>query len=249
MESVVQLIVLGIAGVAVGIVNTLAGGGSVISLSLLMFFGLDANVANGTNRIAIVFQSVAGIKKFSDSKKLDLPKGWQFAIPALVGSLAGAWVATDINKQFFEYLLLAVMVLMVALMFVNPDQWLEGNLNKQARPSRWLSWVIYVAIGFYGGFIQVGIGYFLLAALVLQSGYDLVRANALKVFITFLYAPFALVIFIWHNQVDWLLGLVLAVGTFAGGWIGARMAVKKGAAFIRWVIVAVVALTVIKTIF
>lgn len=243
------MVVLGVAGIAVGIVNTLAGGGSVISLSLLMFFGLDANVANGTNRIAIVFQTAAGIKKFSDSKKLDLPKGWQFAVPALIGSLAGAWIATDINKQLFEYLLLTVMVLMVVLMFINPDQWLEGNLSRQGRQSRWLTGAIYLAIGFYGGFVQVGIGYFLLAALVLQSGYDLVRANALKVFITFLYAPFALLIFVWHNQVDWVFGLVLAAGTFAGGWIGARMAVKKGAAFIRWVIVAIVALTVIKTIF
>lgn len=246
MGLTLQLVILGLAGIVVGIINTLAGGGSIISLSLLMFFGLDANLANGTNRVAIVFQTMAGVKKFSDSRKLDLPRGWHFALPALAGSLVGAWVATDINKQLFEYLLLGVMVMMVALMFLNPEQWLTGNETKnRLRPDR-KSWLIFTCIGFYGGFVQVGIGYFLLAGLVLQSGYELVKANALKVFITFLYSPFALLIFIWHNQVNWLYGIVLAMGTFAGGWLGARMAVKKGASFIRWVIVAVVVLTIVK---
>jgi len=247
MGLTLQLVVLGLAGIVVGIINTLAGGGSIISLSLLMFFGLDANLANGTNRIAIVFQTMAGVKKFNDSRKLDLPRGWHFALPALAGSLVGAWVATDINKQLFEYLLLGVMVMMVALMFLNPGQWLTGNEPKNRLKPGWKSWLIFACIGFYGGFVQVGIGYFLLAGLVLQSGYELVKANALKVFITFLYSPFALLIFVWHNQVNWLYGIVLAIGTFAGGWLGARMAVKKGASFIRWVIVAVVVLTIVKT--
>lgn len=246
MEILLQLIVLGVAGIAVGIINTLAGGGSVISLSLLMFFGLDANIANGTNRVAIVFQTMAGVKKFSDNRHLALPRGWHFAIPALVGSMAGAWVATDIPQQLFEYLLLGVMVIMVALMFLDPEAWIIGSsIRSNKKPGIW-SWIVFSAIGFYGGFVQVGIGYFLLAGLVLQSGYELVKANALKVFITFLYSPFALFIFIWHHQVDWLYGLVLAFGTFMGGWVGARMAIARGAGFVRWVIVAVVVLTFVK---
>ncbi|MDD2964811.1 MAG: sulfite exporter TauE/SafE family protein [Bacteroidales bacterium] len=248
MTTSLQLIILGLAGVVVGIINTLAGGGSVISLSLLMFFGLDANLANGTNRVAIVFQTMAGVKKFSDSRRLDLPRGWHYALPALLGSLAGAWVASDINKQLLEYLLLGVMAFMVVLMFVDPEAWIAGNTSRhQAKPGV-VAWLMFAAIGFYGGFVQVGIGYFLLAALVLQSGYELVKANALKVFITFLYSPFALAIFVWHHQVDWLYGLVLAMGTFAGGWIGARMAVKRGASFVRWIIVAVVVMTFVKTL-
>lgn len=246
MELTLQLIVLGLAGIVAGVINTLSGGGSIISLSLLMFFGLDANVANGTNRVAIFFQSLAGVKKFSDSKMLDIPRGWHYAIPALAGSLVGAWIATDINKQLFEYLLLIVMVVMVVFMFVNPEKWIGESASRQDRKPGWLTWGTFAAIGFYGGFVQVGIGYFLLAGLVIQAGYNLVRANALKVFITFLYSPFTLVVFIWHNQVNWLYGIVLALGTFTGGWLGAKLAVKQGASFIRWVIVAVVALTMVK---
>ncbi|OFY17127.1 MAG: hypothetical protein A2X11_01450 [Bacteroidetes bacterium GWE2_42_24] len=246
MELTLQLIILGLAGIVVGIINTLSGGGSIISLSLLMFFGLDANIANGTNRVAILFQSLAGVKKFSDSKMLDIPRGWHYALPALVGSLGGAWMATDINKQVFEYLLLGVMVVMVVLMFVDPEKWIGKSALQQYKKPGWRTWITFVAIGFYGGFVQVGIGYFLLAGLVIQAGYELVKANALKVFITFLYSPFTLVVFLWHNQVNWLYGIVLAIGTFSGGWLGAQLAIKQGASFIRWVIVAVVALTMVK---
>ena len=98
----------------------------------------------------------------------------------------------------------------------------------------------------YGGFIQVGVGYFLLMSLVLGVGYDLIKANAVKNLIVFLYAIFALLVFIINGQVNWLYGLLLSIGSVIGALIASYLAVKKGAGFIRAVIVVSVILTILQ---
>jgi uncharacterized membrane protein YfcA len=134
-------------------------------------------------------------------------------------------------------------------MFYKPEQWLKGKAELMAKPVSIGKVAIFFVIGIYGGFIQVGIGYLLLAGLVLNAGYDLVKANALKVFITFVYSPFALLVFIYHHQVDWYFGLVLASGAALGGYFASKIALKKGASFVRWFIVGVIALSCVKIFF
>jgi len=135
---------------------------------------------------------------------------------------------------------------MFFIVWLKPEQWLKGKAGLvKARPGL-LQFVIYFLIGLYGGFIQAGVGFFLLAALVLSSGYDLVKANALKVFITGTFTLIVLPIFIYFNQVNYLLGGLLAVGSMAGAWIGTKIAIKKGAIFIRYFLLIIIFISAFK---
>lgn len=122
-----EIILLIVAGIFVGFINTLAGGGSIISLSILMLLGLPAGVANGTNRIGILFQNIAGVASFKQQKVLETKKGLILAIPAVIGSLIGAWIAVDLNEDAFEKAIGVIMLLMMIFMLVNPQKYLYGR--------------------------------------------------------------------------------------------------------------------------
>jgi len=244
--SLTTILVLIIAGIFVGFINTLSGGGSVISLSLLLILGLPANIANGTNRISIFFQTFSSVSSFTKQKMFDSLRPVWIAIPATVGSVLGAIVAVDVNEKVIGYAMGAAMVLMTFFLFYKPDKWLKENSRLLGEKLKWWQFVIFFAVGFYGGFIQVGVGYFLLMALVLGIGYDLVKANAVKNLIVFFYAIFALLVFVINGQVNYLYGLVLSAGSVIGALIASYFAVKKGAGFIRAVIVLSVVLTLLQ---
>lgn len=228
------------AGFLAGFINTLAGSGSLITLPLLMFLGLPANVANGTNRVAILLQNVVSVSSFKKQKVLDLRGGLMLAVPAVIGAVVGAQIAVNLNEEIMRKIIGALMAVFVVLLLVRPKRWLEGRPGiTNHRPSL-ARIVIFFGIGVYGGFIQAGVGIFLLAGLVLGAGYDLVRANAVKVLIVFCYTPLALVVFILEGQVEWIVGLILGVGNMLGAWVAARMAVKRGANFVRWLLIGVV---------
>jgi uncharacterized membrane protein YfcA len=244
--SVTEIVVIIIAGVFVGFINTLSGGGSVISLTLLLILGLPANIANGTNRISIFFQTLSSVTSFTRQKMFtDLRPVW-LAIPATVGSVLGAYLAVDVNERVIGIAMAVAMVIMVFFLFYKPDKWLRENPGKLAGPVTWWQLAIFFAVGFYGGFIQVGVGYFLLMALVLGVGYDLVKANAVKNLLVFFYAIFALLVFVINGQVHYLYGLILSAGSVIGALIASWLAVRKGAGFIRAVILASVILTILQ---
>jgi len=244
--SWIEITLLIVSGVFVGFINTLAGGGSIISLSLLMFFGLPANIANGTNRIGILMQTLTSVGSFRKQEMLDLRKGLWLAIPALIGSIIGAWIAVDIDKKIIEKAIAFVMILMLFFLLYKPQRWLKGDASLMAKPTGVWQILIFFLIGIYGGFIQLGVGYFLLAGLVFSTGYDLVKANALKNLIVLMYAPFTLVVFIINDQVEWLYGLLIAAGSVIGAYIASRMAVKKGANFVRWIVIIVIIITALQ---
>jgi uncharacterized membrane protein YfcA len=238
-----EVIALIVAGVVVGIINTLAGGGSIISLPLLMLLGLPADVANGTNRIAVLLQNITTVSIFSHKKVLDWKKGRWLAIPAAAGAIAGAWIAVDVNKHVIEKSIAVVMLIMVFFILYKPYRWLKEKTELIEKKVSVLQIVIFFLIGVYGGFIQAGVGYFLLGGLVLSAGYELVKANALKVLIVLLFTPCALVIFILHHQVNWMYGLILGAGSLIGGFVASHMAVSWGANFIRWAVVVIILIT------
>jgi uncharacterized protein len=241
--SIYEIIILIVAGVFVGFINTLAGGGSIISLSILMLLGLPAGVANGTNRIGIFFQNIAGVASFRQQKVLETRKGILLAIPAVIGSILGALVAVDLNEEILEKAIAVTMLVMMVFMLVNPQKYLHGRKEMTEKKINIWQILIFFGIGFYGGFIQLGVGYFLIAGIVLGVGYDLVKTNAIKVLIVLIYIPFTLVIFILNDQVNWSYGLILTIGTFIGALIASRLAVKKGVNFVRYVIIFVIIFT------
>lgn len=239
----IEVTALIISGIVVGFINTLAGGGSVISLSLFLFLGLPLDVANGTNRIAIVLQNLTSVGMFRQKKVLELRKATWLALPAVAGSIVGAQIAVDIDKVVIERAFAAILLLMIFFMLVKPSTYLHGNTEKQGRPVSLFQVFIFFLIGIYGGFIQVGIGYFLLAALVVGAGFDLVKANAIKVWIVLLYSPVALTIFILNGAVNWHFGLVHGIGNIMGALVASQMATVKGVGFVKWVIIAVILIT------
>jgi uncharacterized membrane protein YfcA len=239
----IEGILLIVAGVAVGFINTLAGGGSAISLSILMMLGLSPSMANGTNRIAVILQNIIASSSFKKQKVLDSRKSLLLSIPAVIGSLLGAWLAVDIDKDLFEKAIGIILLVMLFFMLYKPKSWINENKEMVAKPLNWKQYFIFFLIGIYGGFIQVGVGYFLLAALVWGTGYELVKANAVKVFIVLMYMIFSILVFIYHDLVNYKMGFTLAIGNMLGAFIASNMAVKKGASFIRWFIMLIIIFT------
>ncbi len=229
--------VLIISGVIVGFVNTLAGGGTIISMSLFMMLGLPPVVANGTNRIAIILQNMVSVFNFYRDKKLNIRKAIYCTVPVALGSLLGSNLSVVVNETMFIVFFLIIMSAMLFLMFIKPRKWLVGDAAKREKPISFLQVFLYFLIGIYAGFIHIGMGYFLLAILVLMNGFDLLQANAIKSFIVLFYVPFSLIIFIYHGFVNYEYGLTHAVGNMVGAYIASKWAVNWGTNFIRWIVV------------
>lgn len=227
------------AGFLAGFINTFAGSGSLITLPMLIFLGLPANIANGTNRIAIIMQNAVAVGSFGQQKVLDLRRGLILAIPAVLGALVGAQIAVSLDEHAMRRVIGVLMLIMLIIVLARPRRWLEGRPERLANRPGWMQMLIFFAIGIHGGFIQAGVGIFLLAGLVLGAGYELVRANAVKLLIVLCFTPLALAVFIYNGHVQWYAGLILGIGNMAGAWVASRMAVKRGAVFARWVLIAV----------
>ena len=237
------------AGFLAGFINTLAGSGSLISLPLLMFLGLPANVANGTNRIAILLQNIIGVGSFKQQKVLNFKQGIWLAIPAIVGSIIGAQFAISLSEEIMSRTIGILLIVMFLLIVFKPDIWIKGQAGIMEKKPGFLQIVVFFFIGIYGGFIQAGVGFFLLAGLVMAAGFDLVRANAVKLFIVLLYTPFALFVFIINSQVDYKYGFILAAGNMLGAFVASRFAVSWGPKFIRYVLLVIIFLAATKLIF
>lgn len=241
--TTLEVLALIISGVFVGFINTLAGGGTIISLSLFMFMGLPADVANGTNRIAVILQNFTSTANFKKQKLLDSRKATVLMIPTVIGAMLGAQLSVSIDEETFRKALGLVMIMMVYFMVVKPDKWINGQKVLQEKKVTWQQMIIFFFIGIYGGFIQVGVGYFLLAGIVLGAGYELIRANAIKGFIVMFYTIFALIVFILNDKVHWQYGLIHSIGNVTGAFIASRYAFTWGAGFIRWFIIVLIIIT------
>jgi uncharacterized membrane protein YfcA len=214
-----------------------------------LFLGLPANVANGTNRISILLQSLVGSAGFVRQKQLDVKTGLWLAIPTVTGSVDGALFALKLNDLMMKRAIGILLVVMFFLVLFKPEVWLKGKQSGSSVRINWLTILIFFVIGFYGGFIQAGVGFFLLGGLVMSAGFDLIKANALKNLLVFLYTPFALVVFIVNHQVDYKAGLILATGSMLGAWIATKVAIGRGTAFVRYVLLIAILGSAVKLIF
>lgn len=240
-------IVVVIVGIVAGIINTLAAGGSLLTLPVLMAFGLPPNMANGTNRIAIFLQNVVGVGSFHREKIMDFPSGFRVGIPAAAGAVAGAFIAVNLNDEAMKLAIAGVMILVFILMLLKPNRWINSHEEHPPIPY-WVQVIVFFFVGIYGGFIQAGVGFFLLTSLVLGSGFELVKANSLKLFVILLYTPVALLIFFLNGDVHIWMGLVLAAGNMIGALLGTRIAVKWGAVFIRYFVLGAILIAATKLI-
>jgi uncharacterized membrane protein YfcA len=239
-------ILISLAGVLAGFINTIAGSGSLITLPLLMFAGLPANVANGTNRIAILLQNIIGVSQFKKQKILDTKAGLYLTIPTTIGALVGAFIAIDIDERIMKLSIGGLLIIMFFLILFQPDKWVKGKAGSIKAKPNIIQIIIFFFIGLYGGFIQAGVGFFLLSGLVLGVGYDLLKANALKLLIILAYTPLALVVFIYHQQVNYELGFTLAIGNMLGAYIASKTANRLGNNFIRYILLGILLISATK---
>jgi len=242
--SILLVAAVPVVGFVAGYVNTLAGSGSLITLPVLIMLGLPANVANGTNRVGILIQNLVSVATFRRQGALEFRGSHRLVVPSVLGALIGAELAADLDEELLNRTIGVLMVLMLFIIIWRPGRWLQAHAEGNAIPYRWQA-LLYFVIGGYCGFIQAGAGIFLLAGLVLGSGFDLVRGNAMKNLIVLFVTIGALAVFIFNDQVRWGPGLLLATGNAAGAWVAARMAVSRGSAFVRYVLIAIVALSAI----
>lgn len=241
-----QIVALLLVGVAAGFINVVAGGGSLLTVPLLIFLGLPETTANGTSRIAIVTQSLTAVSAFARAGKLDRALLARFAGPALVGAAIGAYAASRMPDSSFRALLGWVMLGCAAFVVANPKLAPAGAAARPQRLSALWVWPALLVIGLYGGAVQAGVGYLILAALVYLLRIDLMQANIMKVVLVGLYTPLALSMFVWQGKVDLWFGLALSVGQALGGWLGAAQALAGGERFIRIMLALVVVASALK---
>ena len=227
-----HLLLLFAVGATAGFINVNAGGGSSLTLPTLIFMGLDSATANGTNRIALILQNIFAVASFRKNKIHQFSTSILLAVFTLPGAVIGAVLATKVSHGFFQRILGGVLIFIVLSMFFSRNYKDQIQTRSKSR----FTYPAMFAIGFYGGFLQVGVGFLLMAALYHLLRVNLILVNMHKVFIILIYTIPALAIFALSGNVDWMLGLVLAAGNSLGGWWGVHAAVKGGERVIRIVL-------------
>ncbi len=236
MPELPTFLILFFAGVGAGIVNVMAGGGSTITLPVLILLGLDAGVANGTNRVAILIQNISATLSFTSDRKTRLRTSLSYGLWTLPGAAAGAFTATRIEDVLFEKILAGLLIMVVLTMLIPHG---STKSDQDARHSIWTAPAL-LFIGFYGGFVQLGVGFLLMAVFFHLARLDLLTTTVHKIAVILLFTIPALLMFVILDKVDWGLGLTLATGNTVGALIAAKMAVRRGEKIIRIVLVVAV---------
>ena len=240
-----DIIILLICGVIAGFINTVSGGGSLLTLPILIFMGLPSNIANGTNRIAIFMQNIFSISGYKSRGVSDFKYSSWLSVSALIGSIIGAKIAINIDEDMFNKILSVVIIIVVLSIIYNKKPF---NINSEniSIEKKIISVIMFFFIGIYGGFIHAGVGFLILSILSNYNGIQLSKANSIKVFVVFVYTFFALIVFIMENKINWILGINLGIGNSIGGWIASRWSYNKPDKIIKIFIIISSAIMAIK---
>jgi hypothetical protein len=245
-DPVAKAIILFLVGLVAGTLNVIAGGGSLLTLPVMIFLGLPATVANGTNRVAILIQNIGA--SWSFQRKGLISRAWLLLAvpPAVVGAVLGTLLAVRIGDVAFQRILALVLVAVAAYTVWRPTPSAGTEAKAPPTGSSALAFAgLFFLVGFYGGFLQAGVG-FVILAVTAAGGLDLVRGNAVKVTLVLAFTPLALALFAWSGKVDWIVGLALAAGNLLGGLMGVRLQILKGHKWVRNVVTVTIVLFAIK---
>ena len=237
-----------VVGFVVGVINTISGGGSLLTLPILIFLGLPSNTANGTNRIAIFIQTLFSYAGFRSKGVTSHYSrfGWYLAVAATIGSLIGARIAIDIRDELFNRILAVVMIIIVGFMVLKPTRELESLADRITGKYAVWSTIAFFFIGIYGGFIQAGTGIFILLTLSTINHLTLVRSNVIKAMVMIIYTAATLFMFGFNGKLNWPVGLTMAIGQALGGWLSSRWSVNKGDGIVKIFLIVMVILMAIK---
>ena len=226
--------ILAFVGALAGFLNVMAGGGSALTIPLMIFLGYDATVANGSNRIAIQVEAMSAVAAFKKKNHSDFPLSLKLSLMTLPGGILGAFYAVKIDDALFTKVLGVVMVLIiVTLMFPKSDIIKHAQNHKW---KNWLRWPVMFAIGFYGGFIQAGVGFVIMAALLHLYGMNLIQTNMHKVFIVMVFTVPAVILFTITGNVNWFAAIALSLGMMVGTWVAVKISLEKGEKLVRIVL-------------
>ncbi|MGB3468982.1 MAG: sulfite exporter TauE/SafE family protein [Cyclobacteriaceae bacterium] len=238
MEVYEILLLIGL-GIIAGFINTVAGGGSLLTVPFLIELGLLPTVANATNRVAIVVQNIFAVSGFKSKGVSSFPYSIWLSVSAAIGAFIGARIAVDIDEDTFKKILAIVMIIVILLTIFKPS----GKIIKEEKLSfkrQAVGTFIFFFLGIYGGFIQAGIGFLIIAVLTGVNHFDLAKTNAVKVFVALIYTLTAVIYFTIEGKINWQYGLTLAVGNSIGAWISSRWSVKAGDKYVRWFLIVAV---------
>ena len=240
------LVAVGIVG---GALNVIAGGGSLLTVPVMVFLGLPGPVANGTNRVGILAQNLTSIVTFARRGYRDFKLSLSLAACAVPGAVAGAMLGVRLEGVWFNRALALIMLGVMLIMHFDRGAAARATDYQPNRKQLLQGHLLMVGVGFWGGFIQLGVGFIIMPVLNRVMGLDLVRTNMHKVFIVAVYTLAALAVFASQIQLLWVVGLVLAAGNAIGGYLGARFTIGGGEKLIRWVLNTVLVVFVIKLLF
>lgn len=235
-----------VIGVFSGFLNVVAGGGSLISLPILIFLGLPPGIANATNRVAIFFQNIFAVAGFRSKGVSPLPYGTYLSLAAIPGAIIGALVSTKLEDELFNKVIAIVMIVVIFITLFSKKKSNDSGEERMDFKHQVIGTIVFFFVGVYGGFIQAGIGFIIIASLVNINHLSLVKTNAIKVFVALIYTAAALGVFIWKGVINWEYGIALAIGNSAGGWIASRWSVKAGDKWIKKILVIAVTALAIK---
>jgi uncharacterized membrane protein YfcA len=242
--TILEYAVIIIVGFGAAFLNTVGGGGSLFSVPILTFLGLPITTANATSRVALLFQNVFAVGGFR-SKGIELP--WPYSLylglASLGGGLIGSLLASQVPDEVFKKIFVGVMIGAVAMIIYDPFK--SNGVEKLSPPRQWLGAFFFFFIGIYGGFVQAGIGFLVIAVLSMVNNLSLVKSNYVKVFAAIVYTAVSVIVFAYEGKIIWTIGFILAIGHALGGWYASRWSVDKGEVWIKRVmIVSVLAMAV-----
>jgi len=237
----VGLLALVIAATVAGVINTMAGGGSLLTLPILIAMGVPPGMANGTIRVGIAVQNISSAITFHRRGFRDYRPLLRLVIPVVAGGAAGTALATQLDDEVLRAVFGVMLAGWAVLLILRPGRFLSAP--EQPRPIGPIALLLGALVGLYGGFLQAGVGFPMLALLVLYLGHTPVAANATKVLLVLAYTAVSLPMFAMAGLVAWREGAALAVGGMLGGWLGTRLQIKAGAKLVRWVVVITVAVS------
>jgi len=213
------------AGFLAGFINTLSGSGSIVILLLLPLLGVSPAIANGTNRVGVLAQTLVSTGTYFRGKVVIPPTFYWQLIPAVLGGISGAFISVEIPEQIRKWMEAILMIPILVMMIRNPSGWMDMSEQVKNRSGSFSALLVFFLIGVYGGFLQAGVGIYLLVAFIVYTGYNVTTSNFLKVLITGAFTLPALFIFMWHGQVNWTYGITIAIGQSLGAYVATRFAI------------------------
>ncbi len=243
-----ELTLLALTGIATGFMNTMAGGGSMLSVPVMIFLGVPGTIANGTNRIAILPQNISAVLAFYRKGFANFKLSFSLGLCTIPGTLIGAYFASKIPNQDFNTILAVIMLIILIVMSL-PEGKTISTSDTPSRNRLIAGHFLMIFIGFWGGFIHIGVGFLLMPILNRVMQFDLITTNSHKVFIVLCYTVVALIVFSSQLTLIWKYGIALAVGTSIGAWIATHVQISQGVGAIKIVLNIVIVAFIIKLLF